>query len=276
MRQPAAQRWSIEILLATVAVLFVLPVLLIFVTAFKPDGEIVRFESLWPKQGTLENFRYVFGTPEEVPIVRWLTNSVLISSCVTALVLAVDSLAAYAFARLNPPGGRWVFFVVIATLMVPGQILLVPTYLILSSLGWIDTPWALIVPPGAGAFGVFMLTQFFKAVPRELEEAAAIDGCSRLGIWWHVMLPLSRPALAVLGIFTFIGSWNDFVGPLVFLESADKYTLPVGIAMFQSSYASEYGLTFAACVICTLPVIVLFLTFSRQIIRGMTAGAVKD
>lgn len=276
MRQPAAQRWSIEILLATVAVLFVLPVLLIFVTAFKPDGEIVRFESLRPKQGTLENFRYVFGTPEEVPIVRWLTNSVLISSCVTALVLSVASLAAYAFARLNPPGGRWVFFVVIATLMVPGQILLVPTYLILSSLGWIDTPWALIVPPGAGAFGVFMLTQFFKAVPRELEEAAAIDGCSRLGIWWHVMLPLSRPALAVLGIFTFIGSWNDFVGPLVFLESADKYTLPVGIAMFQSSYASEYGLTFAACVICTLPVIVLFLTFSRQIIRGMTAGAVKD
>ena len=276
MRQPAAQRWSIEILLATAAVLFVLPVVLIFVTAFKPDGEIVRFESLWPKQGTLENFRYVFGTPEEVPIVRWLGNSVLISTCVTALVLTVDSLAAYAFARLNPPGGRWVFFVVIATLMVPGQILLVPTYLILSRIGWIDTPWALIVPAGAGAFGVFMLTQFFKAVPRELEEAAAIDGCSRLGIWWHVMLPLSRPAMAVLAIFTFIGSWNDFVGPLVFLESADKYTLPVGIAMFQSSYASEYGLTFAACVICTLPVIVLFLVFSRQIIRGMTAGAVKD
>lgn len=276
MRQPAAQRWSIEILLATAAVLFVLPVVLIFVTAFKPDGEIVRFESLWPKQGTLENFRYVFGTPEEVPIVRWLGNSVLISTCVTALVLTVDSLAAYAFARLNPPGGRWVFFVVIATLMVPGQILLVPTYLILSRIGWIDTPWALIVPAGAGSFGVFMLTQFFKAVPRELEEAAAIDGCSRLGIWWHVMLPLSRPAMAVLAIFTFIGSWNDFVGPLVFLESADKYTLPVGIAMFQSSYASEYGLTFAACVICTLPVIVLFLVFSRQIIRGMTAGAVKD
>lgn len=276
MRQPAVQRWSIELTLAAAAVLFVLPVALIFVTAFKPDGEIVRFESLWPKQGTLENFRYVFGTPEEVPIVRWLANSVLVSSCVTALVLTVDSLAAYAFARLRPPGGRWVFFVVIATLMVPGQILLVPTYLLLSRLGWIDTPWALIVPAGAGAFGVFMLTQFFKAVPRELEEAAAIDGCSRLGIWWHVMLPLSRPAMAVLAIFTFIGSWNDFVGPLVFLESADKYTLPVGIAMFQSSYASEYGLTFAACVICTLPVIVLFLVFSRQIIRGMTAGAVKD
>lgn len=276
MRQSLLSRLLIELPLAAVAVTFVLPIVLILITSFKPDGEIVKFESIVPKQATTENFRHIFSTPEEVPIVRWLLNSIVISSGVTILVLTVDSLAAYAFARLNLPGGRWVLFAVIATLMVPGQILLVPTYLILSKLGWIDTIWSLIVPAGAGAFGVFMLTQFFKAVPRELEEAAAIDGCSRFGIWWHIMLPLSRPALAVLGIFTFIGSWNDFVGPLVFLESADRYTLPVGITMFQSSYASEYGLTFAACVVCTVPVVLVFLIFSKQVIHGMTTGAVKE
>lgn len=276
MRQSLLSRLLIELPLAAVAVTFVLPIVLILVTSFKPDGEIVKFESIVPKQATTENFRHIFSTPEEVPIVRWLLNSIVISSGVTILVLTVDSLAAYAFARLNLPGGRWVLFAIIATLMVPGQILLVPTYLILSKLGWIDTIWSLIVPAGAGAFGVFMLTQFFKAVPRELEEAAAIDGCSRLGIWWHIMLPLSRPALAVLGIFTFIGSWNDFVGPLVFLESADRYTLPVGITMFQSSYASEYGLTFAACVVCTGPVVLMFLIFSKHVIQSMTVGAIKE
>lgn len=276
MRRSWPAQLLIEVPLLAAALAFVLPVILIGITSLKPDGEIVRFESVLPQQATTENFRYVFGTPEEIPIVRWLGNSLFISMAVTLLVLTVDSLAAYAFARLRPPGGKWVFALVIATLMVPGQILLVPAYLILNRLGWIDTPWALIVPAGAGAFGVFLLTQFFKAVPRELEEAAALDGCTRLGIWWHVMLPLSRPALAVLGIFTFIGSWNDFVGPLVFLESADRYTLPVGIALFQSSYSSEYGLTFAASVICTLPMIVVFLLFSRQIIRGLSAGAVKE
>src|SRR5690606_2194836 len=135
---------------------------------------------------------------------------------------------------------------IVATLMIPGQILLVPVYMVLNTLGWIDTPLALIVPAGAGAFGVFLLHQFFLGIPRDLEEAAHMDGCSRLRVWWSVIVPLSRPALSTLGIFTFIGSWNDFIGPLVFIDSLNKYTLPVGVALFQSSYKSEYGLTLAA------------------------------
>jgi multiple sugar transport system permease protein len=190
--------------------------------------------------------------------------------------VTVDALAAYGLARLNLPGKRWVFALIVATLMVPGQVLLTPVYLMLSRLGWLDTYQALIVPAGAGAFGVFMLHQFFQAIPRDIEEAAMIDGCSRLRIFLQIVLPLSRPALATLGIFTFVGSWNDFLGPLIFLDSAEKYTLPVGVAIFQSSYYTEYGLTLAAGVICTLPILLVFLAFQRHIIEGIAMSGLKD
>lgn len=273
------RRWGIEVPLALAAIAFVLPVVLIYLTSLKPDGEIVKFESILPQhpaEGWRANYHYILTTPEEIPILRWLANSILISSCVTLLVLTVDSLAAYGLARLQLPGKRPVFALILATLMVPGQILLVPVYLILSRIGWIDSPLALIVPAGAGAFGVFLLHQFFKAIPRELEEAAMLDGASKFGIWWHVMLPLSKPALATLAIFTFIGSWNDFLGPLVFLDSVEKYTLPVGVALFQSNYAAEFGLTLAASVICTTPVLLIFLLFSRHIIEGMAMTGLKE
>jgi multiple sugar transport system permease protein len=267
---------AVEICVAAGALLFVLPLLFLLVTAFKPDSEILHYAGLLPRHPTLGNFREVLGNPEEIPILRWFGNSVFISSCVAFLVVAVDSLAAYALARLDLPGKGWVFGAILATLMVPGQILLVPVYLILNRLGWLDTPLALIVPAGAGAFGVFLLRQFFLAIPRDLEEAAALDGCSRLGIYWHVVLPLSRPVLATLAIFTFVGSWNDFLGPLVFLDSVDKYTLPVGIALFQTSYYTEYGLTLAASVLCTLPVLAVFLIFQRHIIQGVSLTGLKE
>jgi multiple sugar transport system permease protein len=273
------RRWKqrlLEIGVALGALVFVFPVLLIFLTSLKPDSEIVHFRSLLPQSPTLANFREILQSPEEIPIAHWFLNSVLISSAVALLVLTVASLAAYAFARLDPPGRRWVFPLIIGTLMVPGQILLVPVYLILNRLGWLDTPLALIVPAGGGAFGFFLLHQFFLGIPRDLEEAAALDGCSRMGIFWRVVLPLSKPALATLGIFTFVGSWNDFLGPLVFLDSVDKYTLPVGIALFQTSYYAEYGLTLAASVLCTLPVLVAFLLFQRHIIQGIALTGLKD
>jgi multiple sugar transport system permease protein len=265
-----------EALLLLGALLFLAPVVLIGLTALKPDGEIVHFRSVLPQDPTLENFGEILGSAEEIPIFRWFLNSVLISSSVALLVVTVSSLAAYAFARLQPPGKRWVFPVIVGTLMVPGQVLLVPVYLILNRLGWLDTPLALIVPAGGGAFGFFMLHQFFLGIPTELEEAAELDGCSRMGIFRNVVLPLSRPPLAALAIFTFAGSWNDFLGPLVFLDSVERYTLPVGVALFQSSYATEYGLTLAASVLCTLPVIVAFLFFQRHIIEGISMTGLKE
>jgi len=268
--------WIVEVVVALGALLMLIPVALLFLTSFKPDAEILHFSGILPREWTFGNFREILGTPEEIPIFRWFFNSVFISSMVTLLVLWVDSMAAYGLARLDLPGKRPVFALILATLMVPGQIFLVPVYLILNWLGWLDTPWALIVPAGAGAFGVFLLHQFFLGIPRDLEDAGAIDGCSRLAIYWRILLPLSKPALATLGIFVFIGSWNDFLGPLVFLDSVDKYTLPVGIALFQSSYVTEYGLTLAASVICTLPVLVVFLLFQQHIIEGIALTGLKE
>jgi multiple sugar transport system permease protein len=275
MRRGRGQR-AVEAVVALGALAALFPVALILVTAFKPDSEIVHFRGLLPVRWTLENFAEVFGSPEEIPILRWLANSVVISSCVTALVLAVDSLAAFGLARLELPGRRPLFSLIVATMMVPGQVFLVPVYLLLAWLGWLDTPWALIVPAGAGAFGVFLLHQFFLGIPRDLEDAAAIDGSSRFGIYWRIVLPLAKPALATLGIFVFVGSWNDFLGPLVYLDSVDKYTLPVGIALFQTSYYAEYGLTLAASVVCTLPVLAAFVLFQRHIIEGIALTGLKD
>ena len=274
--RPRAPAVINEIVLALAAIVFVVPVLLIFATAFKPDAEIVKFEAPWPEQPTLENFRHLVINAEEAPVGRWLANSLFVATSATLLVVTVDALAAFALARLRPPGSKLLFAVIVATMMVPGQVLLVPVYLLLSRLGWLDSYLALIVPPGAGAFGVFLLYQFFKGVPRELEEAAMLDGAGRLRVFWHVMVPLSRPVLATLAIFTFIGVWNDFIGPLIFLDSLDKYTLPVGIALFQSSYANEYGLTMATSLVCTLPVLIVFLAFNKLIIRGIASGALKE
>ena len=268
--------FALEPLAIVACLLGIVPVVLLVLTSFKPDGEIVRFQSVLPVRWTLENYASIFGNTEEVPILRWLFNSLFISSSVTLLVLAVSSLAAYSLARIRPPGSNAIFAIIIGTMMVPGQILLVPMYLILGKLGWLDTLAALIVPAGGNAFGVFLLHQFFKGVPRELEEAAALDGCGQLGIFWNVVLPTSWPAVAALAIFTFIGSWNDFLGPLVYLDSVDKYTLPVGIALFQSSYGNEYGLTLAASVICTIPVLAVFLLFQRQLVAGISFAGLKE
>lgn len=270
------RRWLIEAVLLFMAFLYLMPIVLIFLTSFKPDAEILRFQGLFPRVWTLENYQEIWANSAEIPILRWLWNSFFISTCVTILVLTVTSLCAFALCRLNLPGRKSVITMIVATMMVPGQILLIPVYLILNALGWLDSPRALIIPAGAGAFGVFLLYQFFKHIPKDLEDAAAIDGCSAFGIYWHVALPLSRAALAALAIFTFTGSWNDFLGPLIFLESLDRYTLPVGIALFQSSYASDYNLLFTACVVCTVPVLIAFLIFQKHIMRGVALSGLKE
>lgn len=271
-----AKRVSLEGLLLLGALLFIAPVLLMALTSFKPDSEIIRFTGLLPDKWTLDNYREILGSPEEIPLIRWFFNSVFISSSVTLLVLTVDALAAYGLARLNLPGKKPFMILILAMLMVPGQIMLVPMYLILNQLGWLDSPLSLIVPAGAGVFGVFLLHQFFVGIPKDLEEAAILEGCNRFQVFWHVILPLSKPALATLGIFTFMGAWNDFVGPLVFLDSVEKYTMPVGIALFQTSYYAEYGITLAAAMLCTLPTLIAFLLFQRQIVEGISMSGLKE
>ncbi len=269
-------RLLIEALVLAGALLILAPVAIMAFTSLKPDAEIIHFESVLPQQATLDNYREILLNPEEIPLLRWLFNSLFISVSVTMLVLVVDTMAAYALTRLRLPGAKVVFAVIIAMLMVPGQIMLVPMYLILNALGWLDTALALIVPAGAGVFGVFLLRQFFLGIPADLEDAAAIDGCTRMGILVRIIVPLAKPALATLAIFTFMGAWNDFMGPLVFLDNVDKYTLPVGIALFQTSYYAEYGITLAAACLATTPALLVFVFFQRYIIEGIALTGLKE
>ncbi len=155
-------------------------------------------------------------------------------------------------------------------MLVPGQVLLIPTYLLIRGLHWFDTYWALIVPAGASAFGMFLLRQFFLTIPAEMKEAARLDGCGPLGVFWHVVLPLSRPALAPLGIFTFMATWNAFEGPLIFTDSLEMRTLPIGIAIFQGHYNIEYGPMMAAAALAAIPVTIAFLLFQKHIIKGIS------
>lgn len=267
-----SQLW-LHLPMLLIAFLFLAPLLWMISTAFKsPDDIIKGLGALrWvPMPITGENFVNVLGKAEEFPVWRWTGNSLLISLSVTALVMTVDSLAAYAYSRLRWRGRDTLFAVLVATMLVPGQVLLIPAYLLIRGLGWFDTYWALIVPAGAGAFGVFLLRQFFLTIPIELEEAARIDGCGPLRVFQHVVLPLSRAPLATLGIFTFMATWNAFEGPLIFTGSLEMRTLPIGITIFQGRYNTQYGPMMAAATLAAIPVTVAFLLFQKHIIKGIS------
>lgn len=264
---------ALHIPMLLIAILFLAPLLWMISTSLKAPADIINGLGTmqWiPRPFTAENFRNVLLKVEEFPIWRWTANSVFVSLSVTFLVLLVDSLAAFAYARLRWPGRDKIFALLVATMLVPGQVLLIPTYLLIRQLGLFDTYGALIFPASAGAFGVFLLRQFFLTIPKELEEAALIDGCGPLGILRHVILPLSRPALATLGIFTFMGTWNAFEGPLLFTDSTLMRTLPVGITIFQGRYNIEYGPLMAAATLAAIPVTIAFLLFQRHIIKGIS------
>lgn len=256
-----------------VALLFLAPLLWMLSTAFKTPDDIIQGLGAmrWvPRPITTANFAYVLGKSEEFPVWRWTANSLLISLTVTALVLTVDSLAAFAYSRLRWRGRDAISGLLVATMLVPGQVLLIPMYLLIRGLGWFDTYWALIVPAGAGAFGVFLLRQFFLTIPIELEEAARLDGCSPWLVFRHVILPLSHAPLATLGIFTFMGTWNAFEGPLIFTDSLSMRTLPIGITIFQGHYNIEYGPMMAAAALAAIPVTIAFLLFQKEIIKGIS------
>ena len=273
--KPLGQRfqWWLHLPMFVVAFLFLAPLLWMLSTAFKsPDDIIKGLGNLrWlPNPVTTENFTNVLAKVEEFPIWQWTGNSVFISFAATALVLTVDAFAAFAYSRLKWKGRDRVFSILVATMLVPGQVLLIPSYLLIRSLGLFDTYSALIFPAGAGAFGVFLLRQFFMTIPLELEEAARLDGCGPLGIFRHVILPLSKPALATLGIFTFMGTWNAFEGPLIFTDSLSMRTLPIGITIFQGRYNTEYGPMLAAATLAAIPVVLAFVLFQKQIIKGIS------
>ncbi len=270
-------RWGeplwLHVALLLAALLFLAPLAWMISTSLKTPSDVISGLGAvrWvPQPATAQNYTDVLGRAEEFPVWRWTGNSLFVAAAATLLVLVVDTLAAYAYSRLRWRGRDALFGLIVATMLVPGQALLVPSYLIVRDLGWFDTYLALIVPAGAAAFGVFLLRQFFVAIPAELEEAARLDGCGPLGVLRHVVLPLSLPALAALGIFTFLGTWNAFEAPLLYTDSLEMRTLPIGITVFQGRYNTQYGPMMAAAALAAVPAVVAFLAFQRHIIKGIS------
>ncbi|TKJ47533.1 sugar ABC transporter permease [Candidatus Aerophobetes bacterium Ae_b3a] len=212
---------------------------------------------------------------DRFPFSIFFLNSMKIAVLVTAGQLFTCSLGGYSFARLKFPGRDIIFLLYLATLMIPYFVIVIPIFIMMRSFGWVDTHYALIVPGLFSAFGTFLMKQFFLTIPRELEDAAKIDGCTPFGIYRRIFLPLSKPALAALGIFTFMWSWNDFLAPLIFLNTITKRTIPLGLAVMQGLYSTDWPSLMAASVLSVMPIIIVFLCAQEFFVKGITLSGLK-
>jgi len=270
--RPKWDRLLIHAVLIAGAVAMVVPFLWMFTLSLKPAELTHQAPYLIPTRFELANYDKAW---QAAPFGRYYLNSIVMTAGIVFGQVILSSLAAYAFARLNFPGREALFLVFLATMMVPFHVILIPSYLIIDRLGWIDSYAALIVPRMVSAFGIFLLRQYYQGIPRELDEAAMIDGASRLGIWWRIILPLSGPGLATLGIFAFMFAWNDFLWPLVVINDPDMRTVQLGLAMFQGRYGTQWTLLMAGTVTATLPTLIVFLIGQRWFIQSVAQSGVK-
>jgi multiple sugar transport system permease protein len=270
----ATLRYLIYLGISVYGLITLIPFLWTISASFRPLAELVNGEFHWlPQHFTLDNYRQIFV--QEPLFGRWLLNSVLIGVSVTLLNVLCNSMAGYALARLSFVGRRLWFLLVLAVLAVPAQVTLIPTFLILKYLGWLNSYQGMIVPGMVNATFIFMMRQFFITFPKELEEAAALDGLNRFQIFWHIVLPLAKPALAAQAIFIFMGSWNNFLLPVVILFDPEMFTLPLGLNTFKGQYISYWNYIMAASVVFTLPVLLLYLFFNRYFVQGVTLTGTK-
>ena len=265
---------ALHLLLIIGSMAMLIPFLWTISSSFKDVSDIFTFPpSLWPASPVLSNYTDLFS---KAPFLRWYLNSIGVAVVGTALAVFFSALAGFGFAKYTFRGQALLFKILIGTLIVPGQLVLIPLFIMMSKIGWMDSYAALIVPGMAPAFGIFLMRQFMiNSVPGEILDAGRIDGSSEFGLFFRLVLPLARPAIGALTIFTFLGSWNSFIWPLIILRSADKYTLPIGLQNLLGLYSQEYGMIMAAAFLVALPIIVLFMLMQRQFIAGLTVGSVK-
>jgi multiple sugar transport system permease protein len=295
-------RWSWKQTLAYVilvpgAILFVAPFVWLVSASFQPVGDLFSYPPHWlPEHTTLEGYKAFFGVgdasrrpyaPEGVA--RWFVNSAFVATTTTACQLFFNALAAYVFAKRRFPGRDLIFVLFLATMMVPSTVTLIPNYIILKHIplfggndvfglgghGMLDSYWGLILPQSVAAFGIFLLRQYMQSIPDELLDAARIDGASEFKIFWKVVLPLCRPALAAMGIFTFTYMWEDFLWPLIVISSPDHYTAPLGLALFVTKNRTSWDMLLAGSVIACLPMVVVFMIFQRNFIKGIALSGLK-
>ena len=264
------------LMLAVLTLIFLAPLLWMLSTSFKTNEASTSLELSWiPKPWDLSAYQALFSAGSANPVLRWFFNSMFSAAANAALIVAVDAAAAYALARMDFPGKKIIFTSVITTIFLPAFVFLIPNFLIVSQLGWLDSLWAIIVPSAGGAFGVFFLRQFFSTLPKELEEAAIIDGANQWKIFIKVILPLSRPALSTLAVLSFLTNWNDFLWPVYVLFSPETQTLPSGLAKLQNAATVNYPIIMAGAVVASVPVIMIFIIAQRQVIESVSRSGLK-
>ncbi|GAB3816488.1 carbohydrate ABC transporter permease [Micromonospora zhanjiangensis] len=268
------RRTLLYAVLALLTAVFVVPLLWMLLTSLKSYPDAQRIPPTWlPDPFSGYGYSKILSPGSQNPVLRWFLNSMLAATLQTLLILATASMAAYALARLRFAGRGVTFGLIVATLFVPPAALMLPNFLISDTLGWLDTLAVLVVPGAASAFGVFFLRQFFLSLPRELEEAAVLDGANQWQVFTRVVLPLSRPALATLAVLSFLTNWNDFLWPVFVLFSPDRLTLPPGLGLLQGSYNTDFPVIMAGAVLASVPVLILFVLAQRHVIQGCPAAA---
>ena len=268
-----AKLLTLNIVLTITAVLLILPFTWMILTSLKLIDEIGA-DSWLPEVCQWHNYRDVF-TMKGIFFGRWYWNTIFVSCWITFLQVFTSSLAAFSFSRLQWKGRDQVFFLYLATMMLPGLVMMVPNYQNMVLLGLVDSYTGLILPAAFSAFGTFMMRQFMMNIPKSLDEAAEIDGATKWQLFWDVVLPLARPALVTLTIFTFIGNYNNLFWPLVLMKTPDKYTLPIGMLSFQASQGQQAHLLMAAVTMSVVPMIIVFVLLQKQLVKGIMLGGVK-
>jgi multiple sugar transport system permease protein len=273
-RRERVQTVTAHLVLLGIGVLFGLPFYWLVATSLKPDAQVFQMPPVWlPHPLQWSNYPRALAY---IPFLRYTLNTLTLCVLNVFGTVLSCSLVAYSLARIRWQGRDLVFYSLLATMILPGQVTMIPTFAIFKWLGWIGSYKPLVIPAFFGsAFNIFLLRQFFMTIPGELSDAARIDGCTEFGTYWRVVLPLARPALATVALFTFIGTWNDFLGPLLYLTDDRSYTLSLGLQRFVSQHGAEWGMLMAASVVMTLPIIVVFFFAQRTFIQGVTLTGIK-
>lgn len=251
--------------------MMIFPFVWMISSSFKRPQDLYSL-SLIPPVFTLNSYQTVI---QDTAYIRWFANSLIIATITTLSVAFFDSLAGYTLAKFKFPGAMIIFILILSTLMVPTEMLVIPWFMMSIEMGWTNSYWGVMFPGVISAFGVFLMRQFFKGVPNELIDAARIDGFNEFQIFWRIALPLVKPAVAALCIFTFLGNWNAYIWPLIVIRSEEMRTLPVGIAFFSSENQAAFDLIMAAASLATVPVIIIFLVFQKHIIKGIALAGLK-
>lgn len=268
------QRFLTWFVLSVTAVIALFPMYWLFISALSPTKYTINTTpTLFPVNPGFDNFSRLFALANNYW--RWMANSLIVAVTVTFFHMIFDTLSGYAFAKRKFPGRNLFFWLILSTLMIPDHVTLVPRYIVARQLGLLNSLWAVILPGTANVFGIFLMRQYIQTLPSELIDAGRIDGCTEFGIFWRIILPLCKPALAALAIFTFVRFWNDFLWPLIVLSSDATFTLPVGVASLQGEFGTDYGVIFAGAALAALPMIIFFLVFQRYFLEGVRMGAVK-